>query len=37
MGSSEQRALANRMAVLLAHLLKWQHNRQYAAEVGRRQ
>jgi hypothetical protein len=24
-GKSEQRELANRMAVLLAHLLKWQH------------
>ncbi len=25
MGKSERRELANRMAVLLAHLLKWQH------------
>jgi hypothetical protein len=24
-GKSEQRELANRMAILLAHLLKWQH------------
>jgi len=24
-GKSEQRALADRMAILLAHLLKWQH------------
>jgi hypothetical protein len=26
-GKSEQRELANRMAVLLAHLLKWQYQR----------
>jgi len=24
-GKSEQRELANRMALLLSHLLKWQH------------
>ncbi len=29
MGASERRALVNRLAVLLAHLLKWQHQPSY--------
>lgn len=35
-GKSEQRELANRMAVLLAHLLKWQHQPDYRCNSWRR-
>jgi hypothetical protein len=34
-GKSEQRELANRMAVLLGHLLKWQHQPNGAGRIGR--
>ena len=33
-GKSEQRELASRMAVLLAHLLKWQVHPCFAARAG---
>ena len=35
MGRGEQRALESRLSVLLAHLLKWRHRPEPAANKGR--
>ncbi len=35
-GKSEQRELASRMAVLLAHLLKWQHQPEHRGASGKK-
>ncbi len=34
-GKSEQRELATRMAALLAHLLKWQHQPERRGQAGK--